>query len=115
MALEHDSDSALALAVRKAGSQTAFAELIGTRQSTVHGWLAANRPLPSEYLRTVSEKLDIPIEDLLPPPEEYSPSAAALTAAAPAASTHHAAGASSSAPAAPSGARRGDALKGVRS
>lgn len=77
MALEHDSDSALALAVRKAGSQTAFGELIGKRQSTVHDWLREGKPLPSELVLLVEGKLGIPRHELRPdiyPPEEYQSS-----------------------------------------
>jgi DNA-binding transcriptional regulator YdaS (Cro superfamily) len=53
MALEHESDSALAKAVRTAGSQSAFGRIIGKRQSTVHEWLKADRPLPSEFVLRV--------------------------------------------------------------
>lgn len=53
MALQYDSDSALALAVRKAGSQLAFGRAIGRRQSVVHDWLREGRPLPAELVLRV--------------------------------------------------------------
>lgn len=49
MAIEHDSDSVLAEAVRKAGSQSAFGRIIGKRQSTVRSWLENETPLPGEF------------------------------------------------------------------
>lgn len=65
MALEHDSDSPLALAVRKAGSQSAFGRLLGTRQSTVRDWLLANR-LPAEHVLLVERETGVPKEELRP-------------------------------------------------
>lgn len=52
MAIEHESDSALAEAVRKVGSQSAFGRLIKKRQSTVREWLIADR-LPGEYVLAI--------------------------------------------------------------
>ncbi|SEI69110.1 DNA-binding transcriptional regulator YdaS, prophage-encoded, Cro superfamily [Sphingobium sp. AP50] len=75
MALEHDSDSALALAVRAAGSQSAFGRLLGKRQSVIFGWLRDDRPLPAEYVFTVEEATGISRHDLRPdiyPREEAS-------------------------------------------
>lgn len=88
MALEHDSDSALAAAVRKAGSQSAFGRLIGKRQSVVNDWLREDRPLPAEYVRQVEQELGISRHELRPdiyPPEEYaaSPTTGAGPAVAP--------------------------------
>ena len=89
MALEHDSDSPLALAVRKAGSQTAFGRLIGKRQSVINDWLRLEKPLPVEDVETVSRSLNIPAHQLRPdlahlftdpvPPAAGSPSAAGST------------------------------------
>jgi DNA-binding transcriptional regulator YdaS (Cro superfamily) len=80
MALQDDLDSALAKAVRIAGSQVAFAALIGKRQSTVQEWLAKGRPLPAEYVRQIEAALGIPRHELRPdiyPPEEHAPAARA--------------------------------------
>lgn len=66
MALEHESESALALAVRKAGSQTAFGRLLNKRQSVIFGWLRDNRPLPAEHVLIVEEATGISRHDLRP-------------------------------------------------
>lgn len=66
MALEHETDSALAEAVRAAGSQTAFGEMIGRRQSTIHDWLRDGKPLPVEYVLIVERETGIPKERLRP-------------------------------------------------
>lgn len=75
MALEHESDSGLAVAVRAARSQTAFGKLIGKRQSVIHDWLRQDRPLPAEYVRLVEQELGVPRHVSRPdlyPPEEYA-------------------------------------------
>ncbi|BBC72896.1 conserved hypothetical protein [Altererythrobacter sp. B11] len=64
MALEHESESALALAVRKAGSQTAFGRLIGKRQSVIHDWLRDEKPLPAEYVLAVEAATGISRHEL---------------------------------------------------
>ena len=72
MALEHDTKSALARAVRAAGSQSAFARLLGTKQSTVWSWLDQAKPLPAEHVLTVERKTGVSRHDLRPdiyPPE----------------------------------------------
>lgn len=66
MALEHLSDSPLAVAVRAAGSQSAFGRLIGRSQSTVHDWLADDKPLPAEYVLAVEAATGISRHDLRP-------------------------------------------------
>ncbi|WP_083910034.1 transcriptional regulator [Sphingomonas sp. LH128] len=66
MALEHESDSALAKAVRKVGSQSAFARLIGKRQSVVFGWLKNEKLLPLDHVPTVSDATGIPKAELRP-------------------------------------------------
>jgi DNA-binding transcriptional regulator YdaS (Cro superfamily) len=53
MGMEQSLDTPLALAVRLAGSQSAFGRIIGRRQSTVNHWLKHNRPLPAEHVLTV--------------------------------------------------------------
>ncbi|PTW45098.1 YdaS antitoxin of YdaST toxin-antitoxin system [Sphingomonas faeni] len=74
MALEHESDSALARAVRVAGSQSAFGRLVKKRQSTVREWLLADR-LPGEYVLAIELATKIPKEELRP--DLYVPVAAA--------------------------------------
>ena len=76
MALEHESSTGLALAVRAAGSQTAFAELINRRQSTVHNWLRGGKELPAELVFEVEDKLGLSRHDLRPDlyPREQAPS-----------------------------------------
>ncbi|GAA3708377.1 hypothetical protein GCM10022268_17130 [Sphingomonas cynarae] len=64
MAIEHDIDSALARAVRAAGSQSEFGRLIGRRQSTVSLWLKRNTPLPAEHIEAVEHL--VPKEELRP-------------------------------------------------
>lgn len=66
MALEHESSSALAEAVRKAGSQSAFGRLIGKRQSVVHDWLRDDKPLPAELVLKVEQELGLSRHDLRP-------------------------------------------------
>jgi DNA-binding transcriptional regulator YdaS (Cro superfamily) len=75
MALEHDSDSALAKAIRKAGGQSAFAKLFGLRQSTVHSWLARKSDVPPALAIPIEEKLGISRHDLRPDlyPREDTP------------------------------------------
>ena len=81
MALEHDSDSALARAVRAVGSQSAFGRLIAKRQSVIHAWLREAMPLPAEHVLTVERETGISRHDLRP--DVYGPApAAAGTAAA---------------------------------
>jgi DNA-binding transcriptional regulator YdaS (Cro superfamily) len=66
MAIEHDSESELAKAVRKAGSQSAFGRLIGRNQSVVHGWLKEHKPLPAEHVLLVERELSISRHRLRP-------------------------------------------------
>jgi DNA-binding transcriptional regulator YdaS (Cro superfamily) len=66
MPIEHSSSTPLARAVRLVGSQSAFARLIGKRQSVVHGWLREDKPLPIELVRVVSEATGIPKNELRP-------------------------------------------------
>lgn len=58
MALEHESESALARAVRAVGSQSEFGRLIERRQSTVSEWLKKEAPLPAEYVLRVQKRLE---------------------------------------------------------
>lgn len=66
MALEHESDSALARAVRVAKSQSAFGRLIGKPQSTISFWLSQRRALPGDYVLTVERQTGISRHDLRP-------------------------------------------------
>ncbi len=66
MALEHDSDSALAKAVRKAGSQSAFGRIVGKRQSVIHDWLREERSLPAELVFAVEAATGISRHELRP-------------------------------------------------
>lgn len=66
MALEHESDSALARAVRAAKSQSAFGRLIGKRQSVVSGWLRDGKHLPAEHVLTVERETGVSRHDLRP-------------------------------------------------
>lgn len=66
MAIEHESDTALAKAVRAAGSQSAFGRLIGRRQSTIRQWLMERKPLPAEDVLLVERETGIPKEVLRP-------------------------------------------------
>lgn len=79
MALEHDSDTGLARAIRAAGSQSEFARLIRRRQSTVSAWLKSDKELPAEYVREVSLATGLTWHDLRPDlfPHDYAPSASA--------------------------------------
>jgi DNA-binding transcriptional regulator YdaS (Cro superfamily) len=65
MAIEHQSDSALAEAVRTAGSQSAFGRLVGKRQSTVREWLMTDR-LPAEHVLAIEAATGVPKERLRP-------------------------------------------------
>jgi DNA-binding transcriptional regulator YdaS (Cro superfamily) len=78
MALEHESDTALARAVRIAGSQSAFGRLIGKRQSTISDWLRNDRPLPAEHVIATEVKTGVSRHDLRPDiyPREPIPAAA---------------------------------------
>lgn len=66
MAIHHDQDSALAKAIRKVGSQTAFGNLLGKRQSVVSGWLLRGTPLPAEHVLAIEAATGISRHDLRP-------------------------------------------------
>ncbi|APR53346.1 hypothetical protein CA223_05370 [Sphingomonas koreensis] len=72
MGIESSIDTALARAVRRSGSQSAFGRLIGRGQATVHDWLKDDRPLPGEYVLLVERETGVPKEDLRP--DLYPPS-----------------------------------------
>lgn len=64
MALEHESDTALAKAVRVAGSQSAFGRILGKSQSTVREWL--KRELPAEFVLKVEAETGVSRHQLRP-------------------------------------------------
>lgn len=66
MALEHESNTALAKAVRCVGNQSAFGRLLNKRQSVVSGWLKAGRPLPAEFVLRVEAATGVSRHDLRP-------------------------------------------------
>jgi len=66
MGIEQSLNPPLALAVRLAGSQSAFGRSIGRRQSTVSHWLKHNRPLPAEYVLHVETTFGVPRSVLRP-------------------------------------------------
>lgn len=66
MALQDDLDTALARAVRIAGSQVAFGKLIGKRQSVVRDWLRYGRLLPLEHVLTIEAATGVPRHELRP-------------------------------------------------
>jgi DNA-binding transcriptional regulator YdaS (Cro superfamily) len=78
MGIEASIESPLALAVRKAGSQSAFARLIGRGQATIHDWLKEGKQLPGEYVLTVERETGVSKHDLRPDlyPVDLHPSSA---------------------------------------
>ena len=76
MALEHESDSPIARAVRAAGSQSAFGRLVDKRQSTVREWLKAGQmPADDQMVIKVETAIGISRHDLRPDiyPREATP------------------------------------------
>lgn len=105
MGIEHRIESPLAFAVRKVGSQSAFARLIARNQTTVYEWMRDGRPLPAEHVLTVEAATGISRHELRPdiyPIEETGP-ACTGQATTPAAAQSPAAGV---APAEPAPSRR---------
>jgi DNA-binding transcriptional regulator YdaS (Cro superfamily) len=72
MGIEADLDSPLAEAVRRAGSQSAFARIVGRNQATVYGWLSKDKPLPAELVETVEKATGI-ARHVLRPDLPWSP------------------------------------------
>lgn len=64
MGIESRLDTPLAEAVRKVGSQSAFARLVGKSQPAVYQLLAHEHPLWSESVLTVEAATGIPKERL---------------------------------------------------
>lgn len=68
--------TALQCAVRKAGSQSSFAEAIGVSQQIVSYWLSRGRPLPAEFVLAAEAHFAVPRHELRPdlyPPEPDPP------------------------------------------
>lgn len=60
------STTALQRAVDLAGSQSKFAEAIGTSQQNVSNWVAKGKSLPAEYVLAAERVLGISRHDLRP-------------------------------------------------
>lgn len=60
------SNQALEAAIKKAGSQSALARMIGVTQRAVWRWLHEQKPLPAEHVLTVEAKTGITKELLRP-------------------------------------------------
>lgn len=72
MALEHESNTPLALAVREVGSQSAYGRLVGRSQTWVWEALNAGKPVQAEHVLTVEAATGISRHTLRPdiyPPE----------------------------------------------
>lgn len=66
MGIETQQDTALARAVRQAGSQSAFGRIVGKRQSTIFDWLSNSTPLPAELVLLVERETGVSKHDLRP-------------------------------------------------
>lgn len=66
MGIETSIATPLAEAVRRTGSQSAFARLVGRNQSTVYDWLNEGKALPAEYVLTVERETGVSKHDLRP-------------------------------------------------
>jgi DNA-binding transcriptional regulator YdaS (Cro superfamily) len=66
MSIEHHLATPIAAAVRLAGSQSAFARIVGRRQSTVYEWLSKGKALPAEHVLTVERAIGVSRHDLRP-------------------------------------------------
>jgi len=81
MGIEANLDSPLAEAVRKVGSQSAFARLVGKNQATVHGLLRDGKPLWPESVLTVEAATGVSKHRLRP--DVYGPEPAGLASGGP--------------------------------
>ncbi len=66
MTVRVSSESALTRAIDQAGSQSAFARLLGVAQQTVSDWVNKRRPLPAEHVLLVERETGVPKEQLRP-------------------------------------------------
>lgn len=78
MGIESTIDTPLARAVRKVGSQSAFARLIGKSQASVHERLRDNKPLWDTAVLKVEAETGVSRHDLRPDlyPREAAPAPA---------------------------------------
>jgi len=60
------ANSALARAVEKVGSQSAFAKLLGVSQPSVWAWLKYDKPLPAEFVLKTETETGISRHELRP-------------------------------------------------
>lgn len=71
MGIEDSLDTALAESVRKVGSQSAFARLVGKSQTSVHGLLRNGKPLWAESVLAVEAATGVSKHRLRP--DVYGP------------------------------------------
>ena len=85
MGIEASLDTPLAEAVRKVGSQSAFARLVGKSQTSVYGLLRDGKPLWPESVLTVEAKTGVSKHrlrpDIYPEGATSDPTAAAMAPA----------------------------------
>lgn len=79
MGIESRLNTPLAEAVRKVGSQSAFARLVGKSQASVHQLLSEERPLWAASVLKVEAKTGVSRHDLRPDlyPRDRAPARAA--------------------------------------
>jgi DNA-binding transcriptional regulator YdaS (Cro superfamily) len=53
-------------AVEASGSQSRFAEAVGTSQQNISNWLAAHRSLPAEFVLAAEREFGVPRHELRP-------------------------------------------------
>ncbi|MEM6907193.1 MAG: YdaS family helix-turn-helix protein [Pseudomonadota bacterium] len=76
MALQDDLDTPLAAAVRKAGSQSAYARIVGRSQPAIYEALRKRKQIELEDVPEIEEKLGIPRHEQRPdyfPPPSFDP------------------------------------------
>ncbi|WP_174286655.1 YdaS family helix-turn-helix protein [Sphingomonas bacterium] len=66
MGIEATLESPFASAVRRVGSQSAYARLVGRSQAWVYAALRDGKPLPAEHVLTVERETGISRHDLRP-------------------------------------------------
>ena len=66
MGIETSIATPLAEAVRRTGSQSAFARLVQRNQSTIYDWLDQGKPLPGELVLLVERETGVSKHDLRP-------------------------------------------------
>lgn len=84
MGIEASLNTPLAESVRKVGSQSAFARLVGKTQASVHGLLRDGKPLWAENVLTVEAVTGVSKHRLRPDVYGPAPSDAGVDAPSPA-------------------------------